>query len=291
MARYQVKPGQTLWEIAKANPIPGKTVTETIKIIADASGIKNANKIKAGQVITIPGGEETTVDIPLPRMRPEPAPAPIPPKLEGAPPGVGANQAAMEASRQDGSFGGAFTSGAKGVGDPGYPAGAGGARPDPTRRPWLAPSPPPPVRLQGGATTSAGASAMATGEIGPPPLQTEVMGRPETPAPTGLPMSDVLMEEGPGMNNDGLIRPVSPEEQALQGGAMPLPLSPQAMDPMIAEQLSAGPPMEENVIGPQFNSSSFGPSPQGGMDPAIQAIMNDPARRQMMIDALMRGGM
>jgi len=131
---------------------------------------------------------------------------------------------------------------------------------------------------------------MATGEIGPPPLQTEVMGRPETPAPTGLPMSDVLMEEGPGMNNDGLIRPVSPEERALQGRPMPLPLSPQAMDPMIAEQLSAGPPMEENVIGPQFNSGSFGPSPQAGMDPAIQAIMADPARRKMMIDALMRGG-
>lgn len=281
MATYQIRAGDNLWKIAKANPAPGKTITERIREIAAASGIKDANKVKPGQVLTIPGGKETTVDIPNPRPRPEP---PAPPRLEGAPPGVGANRAAVEASRQDGSMGSAFTSAAPSIMADSYPAGAGGARPDPTRRPWPAPQPPPFTSpVMGRPETPAPTGLPAA------PLETQVMGRPETPAPTGLPMSDILMEEGPGMNADGLIREVSPEERGLQGGGMAMPMSPQAMDPMIAQQLQAM-PQEPAVIGPQFTQDGFAPTPMGGADPELQAIMNDPARRQMMMQMLMQGG-
>lgn len=273
MASYQVKQGQSLWTIAKANPLPGVSVTERIRQIAAASGIKNANKIKAGQVITIPGGKETTVDIPNPRMRPEPKP---PAPRQGVPPGVGANRAAMEASRQDGSMASAFTSAAPGVMADSYPAGAGGARPDPTRRPWPAPSPPPFTSpVMGRPETPAPTGLPAA------PLETEVMSRPETPAPTGLPMSEILMQEGPGMNADGLIRDVSPEERGLQGQPMPLPMSPEAMDPMIAQQLQAI-PQEPAIIGPQFTDETFSPTPGGNLDPM---------QRRALIEALMRGQM
>lgn len=272
MAVYTIKKGDTLWDVAKRNPVPGKSVTQRVREIAEASGIKNANRLKVGQNITIPGGKETTVDIPNPRMRPEPKP---PAPRQGVPPGVGANRGAMEAARQDGSMASAFTSAAPGVMADSYPAGAGGARPDPTRRPWPAPSPPPftsPVMGRPEVPAPTGLPAA--------PLETEVMGRPETPAPTGLPMSDILMQEGPGMNADGLIREVSPEERMLQGQPMPMPTMDGPMDPMIADQLTASP--EPAIIGPQFTNEQFSPTPAGNLDPM---------QRQMLIDALMRGQM
>lgn len=284
MAVYTIKKGDTLWDVAKRNPSPGKTITQRVREIAEASGIKNANRLKIGQNITIPGGKETTVDIPTPRMRPEPKPAA---PLEGVPPGVGANRAAIEASRQDGSMGGAFTSAAPSIMADNYPAGAGGARPDPTRRPWLAPRPPPPMPLEGTAQTSQGQSATASGII-PALLEGGATTSQGMGATASGEMQSVPMD--PGMDVTGLIQEVSPEERGLQGGAMPLPIGPEAMDPMIAQQLQAV-PQEPAVIGPQFTTEGFAPTPMAGADPELQAIMNDPARRQMMMQMLMQGGM
>lgn len=96
-------------------------------------GIKNVNRIGVGQVINIPGYEPEEQAIPLPRPRPTPHKPTS--GIDSVPPGVGSNRAAMEAARQDGSAGAAYVTGAPGVMARNYPAGAGGARPDPTRRP------------------------------------------------------------------------------------------------------------------------------------------------------------
>jgi hypothetical protein len=105
--------------------------------------IKNVNRIAVGQVINIPGYEPEEEAIPLPRPRPAPPPPPSP--MDSVPTGVGANKAAMAAARHDGSAGLAYVSGAPGVMAPDYPAGAGGARPNPGRRPVTRQAPYEPV--------------------------------------------------------------------------------------------------------------------------------------------------
>jgi hypothetical protein len=68
MAQIRVNPGDNLWKIAKANPLPGVTITERIRQIAAASNLSDPNAIKPGQVLIVPGGQET----PTPRARPDP---------------------------------------------------------------------------------------------------------------------------------------------------------------------------------------------------------------------------
>lgn len=86
MAQIRVNPGDSLWKIAKANPVPGISVTERIRQIAAASGVSDPSKIKPGQMLTVPGGKADAV--PTPTMRPQPR-APIPgqgrgPDMRGA---------------------------------------------------------------------------------------------------------------------------------------------------------------------------------------------------------------
>lgn len=86
--QYQIQSGDTLWDIAKAvygDPLRWKE-------IAKANGIENANRIKPGQTIVLPGTEPT----PTPRANPKrgvPVPRSKPPTIAERPSQMGPTDA------------------------------------------------------------------------------------------------------------------------------------------------------------------------------------------------------
>jgi LysM repeat protein len=252
MAQVRVNPGDSLWRIAQANPVPGVTVTERIRQIASASGITDANKIKPGQMLTIPGGKDT----------PNPPPRPDPRKLAAA--------------RQTDTRGPIPRTNAAARPSPAAPA--------PQRRSL---SPKTPAVTEGFKQSFDMASDMnrtrednefwmgdTRPQAGAPPAPATPMGNM---GPDSGRMADMLMsgagtaDQVSGLPSD--MNPAFPDSGAETPAADALAPSPTA-----------------NVIGPQFTPETFAPTPSAGADPQLAALLADPIKRQQVIQALMQPG-
>jgi hypothetical protein len=272
MATVKLKRGDNLTRIAKRFPSPGKSLNQRIAEIAAANGITNANKVREGQPLVIPGGMDSPVATPpvMPTAGAMPAapPQPIDTRIED----VGG----MRSGRMDADL----------------------AQRQQTIADALMNSPNSP-----GAVQNRGTSAMAsTGQYAPqdippvpgadfnvpsllpdsPDIATELMRPPPQSADqvTGLPDA---MNIGSGKSLLGEYAPdVLPRENLLTDiGAYPVP------DPGTNDYS-----FDAMSIGPTtgFGAGQFGPTPAGGADPELMAIMNDPVRRQQMIQMLMAQG-
>lgn len=235
--QYRVKSGDSLWRIAKANPVPGQTITERIRAIAAASGITDPNKIKPGQVIIVPGGKEP----PTPRARPDP----------------------VELSRR------------RQMDTRGAMPRPGGARPE--REPRAMPAAPQRSLIERGRK-----HPMTVLEQFPEMVDRAPPVGNLSADSFGLDMATELMkpdfaQAGPG----GAASQVAQLPPGMDTASFPADLP-------ATEALAPSP--TANVIGPQFNETSFGATPQGMADPALAAILDDPIKRQMMMQALLQPG-
>lgn len=245
MAQVQVKSGDSLWKIAKANPKPGVSITDRIREIAAASGISDPNAIKPGQVLIVPGGQ----DAPSPRTRPDPA--------------------AISAARQMDTRGP-------------IPRSNAAARPEP-----MTPAPQPrqlgPVRPQVTPdfrqsmdlandmnTTRENTEWWQNGEGALRPQASPPPAPPSNTPPIGN-LSEVSM-------SDALMNPARFPD--------PMSMTDTGAETPVADAMTQGPA----IIGPQFTPETFAETPSGMGDSELQALLADPQRRQMLIQALMQPG-
>jgi len=52
----RVRPGQTLWSIAREHPTPGRSTAETVELLSELNGLEGGTLV-AGDVLRVPAAE------------------------------------------------------------------------------------------------------------------------------------------------------------------------------------------------------------------------------------------